>query len=126
MTDGRAGGRRAALAVIVAAAAAGFGAVVLGEYDLSGPVGLVAGAVFGAVVAEIAVTVAGPARPRRIDVMIAVVAGAGLAWAAYISSGRGVRPVPAGAWLGIVAGVVTAVLWVRSGLRRGASNGSST
>ena len=94
------------------------GALIVGEYDLHGFTPYVSGILFGLVAAEVALAIGrdngiGPAA------VVAVAAAGGLAWAAWISSGRGVAPIPLGAWLGVGLAAVVGFGWVRySGRRR--------
>lgn len=98
---------RLALAVLAGAATATFSALVLGEYEFVGTTPYVAGVLFGLVVAEAMVTVA-----RRGGLALAVVAaalaGGGLVWAAWISSGRDWDYVPTLAWVAVGLGVACA------------------
>jgi hypothetical protein len=106
---------RPVLALAAGALTAAFGALVLGEYELKGVTAGVAGAVFGLVVGEVVVTLG-----RRQDVVVgiasAVLAGAGLLWAAWIWSGRSWTGPPRGAWVAVGVGGVVALAWV-SGLK---------
>ncbi|MEA3076561.1 MAG: hypothetical protein QOF60_1469 [Actinomycetota bacterium] len=105
-------------AVLLALAVAAFGAVVLGEYDLSGTTPLVAGALFGIAVAEVAVTVA-HSSDGYLQAAVALVTEAGLVWATWISSGHHLDLASATAWVGIALGSAIAPLWIRSVGRRG-------
>ena len=102
---------RELLGVAAGAATAGVGALVVGEYNLAGVTGLVAGAVFGLVVAEVVVTVG-----RRQDLLMAVPTAvtvvAGLVWAAWIWTGRPWSRLPGGAVVAAVAGAVVSLGWV--------------
>jgi O-antigen/teichoic acid export membrane protein len=106
-------------AVLVALAVAAFGAVVLGEYDLSGTTPLVAGALFGIAIAEVAVTVA-RSSDGYLQAAVALVAEAGLVWATWISSGHHLDLAASTAWVGVAVGTALAPLWLRSVGRRGA------
>ncbi|MDP9071970.1 MAG: hypothetical protein M3N68_11980 [Actinomycetota bacterium] len=102
---------RPLLGLAAAAATAAVGALFVGEYELRGLAAVVAGAVFGLVVGEVAVAVG-----RRQDLAVAVpsalLAGFGLLWAAWIWSGEPWKGVPAGAWTAVAIGVVVTLLWV--------------
>src|SRR5262245_5599835 len=114
---------RPALAFVAAAATAAFGAVVLGEYQLTGLTGVIAGALFGLAVAEVALTVGGSGLSRVVIPVTAatgVFAAGGLAWAAWISAGHDWGYVPNGGWIGIAVGAVAGPWWLRSGIRRSA------
>jgi hypothetical protein len=109
--------RRRPLAALAGAAVAAAGALILGEYDFSGATPYLAGVLFGLVVAEAVLTVA-----RRGTPPLAVAAGleaaGGLAWAAWISSGRGLAPFPASGVAAAVIGAVVAAGWVAMPSRR--------
>ncbi len=114
---------RPALALLAGAATAAFGAVVLGEYQLNGVTGVVAGALFGLAVAEVVLSVGG-ARLSSLLTVAAVAVGllsaAGLIWSAWISAGHDWGYVPNGGWMGVVAGAVVSPWWLRSGVHRAA------
>lgn len=106
-------------AVVVAVLVAALCAVILGEYELAGLRPLLAGLLFGVVVAEVVATLA-----RRVDPYLlaasALVTEAGLVWATWISTGRDLGLAAPSAWAGVVVGTVTAPLWLRTADRRGA------
>lgn len=110
---------RRVLALLAGAATAAAGAVILGEYEFTGLTPVVAGVLFGVIVAEV-VTAAG----RRRDVVTAlacgVLAAAGMVWAAWISSGHDWSYVPGVAWVGAAVAVAAAPLWIRNPGRRAA------
>ena len=115
---------RLVLALLAAAATAAVGAVIIGEYQLSGLTGVIAGALFGLAVAEVVLTVSGPSihdAPAAAFGGAAVLTVAGLIWAAWISAGHDWSFVPTGLWVGIVIGAVVSPWWVRSGARRAAT-----
>ena len=107
---------RQVLAVVIGAAVAALGGLILGEYPFTGITPYAAGLLFGLVVAEVIVSVGGQVGPIA-GVASAVCTVGGLGWAIWISSGRGVSPIPGGAWAGLGVGVVVAAL--RGGLRIG-------
>jgi hypothetical protein len=114
---------RFVLALLTAAATAAIGAVIIGEYQLTGLTGVVAGALFGLAIAEVILTVSGPDAHRAVPVALvaaAVFTAVGLVWAAWISAGHDWDFVPNGLWIGVAAGAVVSPWWVRSGLRRSA------
>jgi len=113
---------RRALGGLAGALTAALGAVILGEYPFSGLVVLGAGILFGLFVAEAVVGVArwrgpGPAA------LAAVLAGAGLVWAAWISEGHQLGYLPVEGWVAVALGVVAAGI---RGWRPGAAAGSPT
>ena len=115
---------RLVLALLAAAATAALGAVIIGEYQLAGLTGVIAGALFGLAVAEVVLTVSGPAARNALPVALgaaAVFTVAGLVWAAWISAGHDWGFVPAGLWIGVVVGAAVSPWWVRSGVQRGAA-----
>ncbi|MDQ1423618.1 MAG: hypothetical protein QOD72_1116, partial [Acidimicrobiaceae bacterium] len=66
-----------------------------------------AGVLFGLVVSEIVIEVGGTRAPVIGVVSAALVAGA-LGWAAWVSSGEGLRPFPTGAWVAMALGAIAA------------------
>ncbi|GAC1589598.1 MAG: hypothetical protein NVS3B21_06360 [Acidimicrobiales bacterium] len=110
---------RQVMALVVAALAAALGALILGEYEQAGATPYIAGVLFGLAVAELVLTVA-----HRGTVPLAagaaLVSAGGLGWAAWISSGSGIAPVPAVAYAGVSLGAIVAGAWVAvSGRGRG-------
>ena len=105
---------RRALAVLVGAAVAALGAVILGEYPLQGGVALIAGLVFGMLVGQ---SVVSTARDRGgvLTTAAALFAGAGLVWAGWISTGHELSLLAAEGWgavaVGVLAAVVTSARW---------------
>jgi hypothetical protein len=107
---------RALFGLVLGAAAAALGALILGEYEFTGALPWIAGPLFGLVVGEIAVSVG---RSRRVAVA-AVVAGlsfAGVAWAGWIDSTQGVEPVKGMVWVAAVLAAVAGFVRV-AGLPR--------
>lgn len=102
---------RTALAAGLALAASALGALILGEYEFQGWMPLVAGPVFGLVVAELALAVARRSWP--LAGVVAAAAGAGLLWAGWIDSSEGVEPYPALALVAAGLGAVVAVVRAR-------------
>jgi hypothetical protein len=112
---------RPALALVAGAAAAAFGAVILGEYQLTGLTGVIAGALFGLAISELVLT-AGSSEWRGRETLgmvgVAVFTVAGLVWACWISAGHLWRYVPKGAWTGVAVGAAVGPWWLRSGVAR--------
>ncbi|HEY2427534.1 MAG TPA: hypothetical protein VGI06_01290 [Acidimicrobiales bacterium] len=109
-------GRQAA-AGLAAAAVAALGALILGEYEFNGATPYLAGILFGLVVAEVILTIA----RSGTGVLVAAAAGEaglGLLWAAWISSGRGLTPIPAAGYAAVGLGAAVAGGWVRLPPRR--------
>ena len=113
---------RLGAAVLLAAVASAFGGVVLGEYQFDGLMPYGAGLLFGLVVGELVVTVA-----RSRSVVLGAVSGAlvaaGLGWAAWISSGEGLRPFPALGWVAMAVGALATVGRVGEWRRRATAAG---
>ena len=109
------------LGVAAAVLAATFGALVLGEYELTGAMGVIAPVLFGLAVAEVLVAAA-----RRADwahaVLAGGLAGAGFAWSAWIQAGRDWGFVTGLRWAGVPLAAVAAAGWVRSSGRRAADS----
>lgn len=106
-------------AVFIALAIAALGAVILGEYELSGLRPILAGVLFGVTVAEVVASVA-----RSDDDYLmgaaALITEAGLVWATWISTGHALDLAATTAWIGVMAGMLAAALWFKSAGRRGA------
>jgi hypothetical protein len=81
------------------------GALVLGEYQFEGLMPFGAGLLFGLVVGELVVSIA-HSRSRVLACVSAVLVACGLGWAAWISSGEGLRPFPAMGWVAMALGAV--------------------
>lgn len=87
------------VATLAAAAVAVGAAVILGEYEFTGATPWLAGVVVGFLIGEVVLAVV----RQRTLVMAGVAAGVAagsLVWAGWISSGEGVAPYPAMAWVG--------------------------
>ena len=97
--------------MLASACVAAIGALILGEYDFSGFTPYIAGALFGLVVAEVTLTIARVGKPLLAGAA-AGLSGLGMLWAAWISSGHGVAPIPTGAYLGMLLALVVAAGWV--------------
>ena len=113
---------RLAVAVAVAALASAFGGVVLGEYQFEGLMPFGAGLLFGLVVGELVVTVARSRSPVLACVSGALVA-AGLGWAAWISTGEGLRPFPVLGWVAMAIGARATIGRVGEWRRRATAAG---
>ena len=100
---------RAVFAVAAGAAVAALGAVILGEYPFSGLVVVGAGVLLGLFVAE-AVVAAGGARGRGPAAASAVLALAGLVWAAWIAENHDLGGVDPEGWLAVASGGAAAAL----------------
>ena len=109
------------LGVTAALAAAAFGGLVLGEYELKGAMAFVAAALFGVAVAEVLVAAGRQAGP--VDMALAACfTAAGFAWSSWIQAGQDWRYVPDARWAALPAGAAAAALWVRSSGRRAAGS----
>jgi len=108
---------RQVAAVVAGAAAAAAGAIVLGEYDLSGRAALLAGLLFGVSLAEIVVSVGGVA-DVAMAAATALLAEGGLVWALWISTGHHLDLASGIGWAGVVVGALAAGVWIRSAGRR--------
>jgi hypothetical protein len=103
--------------VLVAALASALGGLVLGEYQFEGLMPFGAGLLFGLVVGELVVSVARSRGPILAVVSSALVVG-GLGWAAWISSGEGLRPFPTLAWVSMAIGAVSTATRIGEWRRR--------
>ena len=92
---------RRTLALVAAVAAAGFAALILGEYELTLLTSIAAGVIVGFLVAE-AFLLAADWRGLVPGVIAGLLAGGSILWAAWISSGNGLAPIRETAWVGVV------------------------
>src|SRR3954469_14590563 len=106
---------RQLVAVVAGAGVAALGGLIVGEYPFTGFTPYLAGVLFGLVVAEVMVAVAGR-RSTVLGVAAALLAGAGVAYGAWDDSGYGLRPIPAAAWVGV--GLAMVIAGARGGLLR--------
>lgn len=99
--------------MLAAAVVAAVGALILGEYPFTGAVPLVAGALFGLAVGEVATVVA---RDRGWPVVApaAAVTAGGLLWAGWISDGPAGPFVPSAAYAAAAIGAAACVVWART------------
>jgi ABC-type cobalamin transport system permease subunit len=96
---------RDALALLAGGITAALGALILGEYPFSGATPYVAGLLYALVVSEVVLSI-GRRHSLAGGVALGLVCGAGMGWAVWISTGRGVTPVPAGGWVAVAIAVV--------------------
>lgn len=110
------------LAGVACTLTAGLGALILGEYALVGLMALVAGGLFGLVVAEVGLAAGGrrgdPATGTVVALAAPLTTALGLVWAAWISSGRDWSYLPTEAWAAVGVGALAARLWLRGPRRR--------
>ncbi|GAC1315298.1 MAG: hypothetical protein NVSMB12_10390 [Acidimicrobiales bacterium] len=108
------------VALIAGEAVAAAGALILGEYEFAGATPFIAGVLFGLAVAEVMITVA-----RGATIWMAAwgatMAGGGILLAAWISSGRGVAPMPVMGYVAAALGAVVSGGWMVTPSRRSAS-----
>jgi ABC-type Mn2+/Zn2+ transport system permease subunit len=109
--------------VVLGAALAALGALLLGEYPFTGVMPYVSGVLFALVVAEVIVSVSRRSG-RATAVAAAMCTAGGLAWGVWISVGEGKAPIPIGGWVAVVVGFVVAL--IRGGIRAGARPGASS
>ena len=98
----------------VAAVATGLvGGLIMGEYELRGPMAIVAGVLFGLAVAEAAITV-GKSSDWTLVVVAGVSAFVGHSWSAWIDAGDSFSRIAGLRWAGSVFALVSAAWWVRT------------
>ena len=90
-------GGRSVAAVVAVVLGGAIGALILGEYEFTGVMPYAAGLLFGMVLGEIAVAVS-HRRGVFLGAATALAGAGGLLWAAWISSGEGLRPLPVSIW----------------------------
>ena len=100
---------RAGFGVVCGVAASALGALILGEYEVSGYLPFVAGPLFGLMIGEIVVGV-GRARTLPVAAISAAAAFAGIAWAGWIDSSEGVEPVKVLVWVAAPLAAAAALL----------------
>ena len=103
---------RIALAAVLCTAAAVVLGFILGEYEFSLWIGVVAGLVVGFLLAELALGVAGE-RAWVVAGLVAVIAAGALLWAGRVDSDGGVEPYPVTAILGAALAAAVAVWRLR-------------
>jgi hypothetical protein len=108
---------RAGISLVLSAIAAVLGAFVLGEYQFEGWLPVGAGLLFGLVLGEIVVAI-GQVRTFVVASLCGLEAFGGLLWAGWISAGEGIEPIPGGAWLAAVLGLVAGAARVIGRRRR--------
>lgn len=96
----------------------------LGEYELDGAVGVVAGVVLGAVAAEI--LIGGGERTRAGAALAALVVAGAMLMAGWRDTAGGVEPYPPGAVVGAGAGAVVAAARVARSRPGGPRAGSGS
>jgi hypothetical protein len=109
---------RQLLAVVVGAAVAALGALIIGEYEMAGTVALVAGAVYALALAEAMTATAKDPHPALI-VVVSALAGAGFLWGLWISTGRDLDFATTEGWAAVSIATGSAPWWLRSASRRG-------
>ena len=109
---------RALLGLVLGAATAGLGALILGEYEFTGMLPWIAGPLFGLAVGEVVVGV-GRSHHVAVAAVVAVLSFAGIAWAGWIDSTQGVEPVKAAVWVSAALAAVVGFLRTAGLPRRG-------
>lgn len=103
--------------MVVGAAVAALGALILGEYEFTGLLPYVAGALFGLVIGEVVVGV-GRDRSWAMAIVAGALAAGGIAWAGWIDSSEGIEPVKGLVWVAAALAAVVAAArtasWRRS------------
>jgi hypothetical protein len=105
---------RVVVGLVVGAAAAAVGGVLLGEYDFEGMLPWLAGPIMAVVVAELAAEI-GRRRTAAVGAIAGALAGGGLLWAAWISTGEGLEPLPATVWPAMALAVGAGAAWLGVG-----------
>ncbi|HZU71499.1 MAG TPA: hypothetical protein VE990_01890, partial [Acidimicrobiales bacterium] len=100
-------------AALVATGVAALGGAILGEYDLSGPLPLLAGVLFGVVVAEAVIVVQRRPAPAAVGVA-AVAAGAATVWSLWIANGHHLAYASATQWAQAGLPLVVVPAWSRT------------
>ena len=108
---------REVVSLIAGEAVAAIGALILGEYEFAGATPFIAGVLFGLAVAEMMITVA-KAATVRMAAWAAVMGGGGILVAAWISSGRGIAPMPGMGFVAAALAALVAAGWIVAPSRR--------
>ena len=111
---------RQLLAVLAGGAVAAFGALIIGEYEMSGSIALIAGVVYALALAEAMTAVARDPHPALI-VVVSALAGAGFLWGLWISTGRDLDFAATEGWAAVSVATGSAPWWLRSAAQRGRS-----
>ncbi len=114
---------RLTLSLVVGAAVAALGALILGEYEFDWLLTGLGGPLVGVVIAEV-VTAVGGRRGWVPAVAAAGFAAGALAWAAWITSGQGLEPYPPLAWLAMGLAAAAALVWAMPRRQAGAGAGA--
>ncbi len=101
---------RLALAVVLGVAAAAAGAVVLGDYPLSGSVPWLAALIIPLLIGVVMTLVAGGHRPA-LWIATGPLAAGSVAWGVRIATGWGLDPVPASCWAAMAISLVWPLAW---------------
>ena len=99
------------------------GGWILGEYPFTGIMPYIAGVLFALVVTEVILSVSHQAG-RIVAVAAAVATVGGLGLGVWISTGRGIDPIPIGGWVAVVIGAAVALF--RGGITKAARPTTST
>lgn len=114
-----------AAAIVMGLIVSALGAIILGEYELVGPMPYIAAVLFALVEAELVTSIG-----RRHDILsalaVTLLTAIGLAWAAWIQAARDWSYVPRTTWVALAVGAAVAGLWVRSFGRRGSNTPSGS
>ncbi|MGI8752200.1 MAG: hypothetical protein ACR2MN_07795 [Acidimicrobiales bacterium] len=101
---------RSVLALVLGAVAAAVLALIVGEYPFAGLTPYLVAVAVPAIIATVVVWT-GRRRPDRLWVASGVLAGASIGWALWISTGRGLDPVPTSGWIAIALAVAWPLAW---------------
>ncbi|MDQ2754733.1 MAG: hypothetical protein M3R71_04200 [Actinomycetota bacterium] len=112
---------RFAFSLAVGATVAAASGLILGEYPFTGFTPYLAALLVPLVLLGSMILVAGESGPR-IWLLVALLSAAGLAWAVWISTGRGLDPAPLGGWIAVLLALVWPLAW--AGVHRQISAGS--
>ncbi len=101
---------RSFLALVFGALAAVILALVVGEYPFAGLTPYLVAVVVPAMIAAVVVST-GRRHQDRLWALSGLLGGASIAWAVWISTGRGLDPVPTGGWIAVAVAVAWPLTW---------------
>jgi hypothetical protein len=109
--------------IFLGAGLATLGGWILGEYPFTGVMPYIAGVLFALVVTEVILSVSHqPGIVTAVAAALCTLGGLGLA--VWISTGRGIDPIPIGGWVALVIGAAVAL--IRGGITTGSGRAASS
>jgi hypothetical protein len=101
---------RSVLALVLGAAVAVVLALIVGEYPFAGLTPYLVAVAVPAIIGTVTVWT-GRRHPDRLWAASGLLGGASVGWALWISTGRGLDPVPAAGWVSVALAVAWPLAW---------------